>query len=311
MNTINTRKLKDAYKHFLRKTFEAGQHIGFDILPRHFYSEIPDVRALKRSNSWKAPYSLMGVAGAALAPQLAFVRSCLTPEIGAHLSNTNVHETACRENGGAGFGRIEADMLFALVARQQPAEIFQIGCGVSTALCVAAAHFSKYSPRITCVEPYPSPLLKRLAIEGVVQLIQNRAQDMDLSILTLSNDVLFFVDSSHTLGPAGEVSRIILEMLPRLKTGARVHFHDIYFPYDYSRGILKEELFFSHESILLQAFLAYNSRFSILASCSMLHHGARQELQSLLPNYMPAPDDQGLSIGNGHFPSSIYLQVAV
>jgi Methyltransferase domain len=308
---MNTRKLKDIYKHFLRRAFEAGQHIGFDILPRHFYSAIPDIRSLKRNNLWKTPYSLVGVAGATLEPQLTFVRSCVTPEISAHLSGTDVHETACCENGEAGFGRIEADMLFAFVASQKPAEIFQIGCGVSTALCVAAARFAKYSPRITCVEPYPTPLLKRLAAEGSIQLIQNRVQEIDLSTIdSLPNDLLFFVDSTHTLGPAGEVSRIILEMLPRLKSGARVHFHDILFPYDYSRDILKETLFFWHESILLQAFLAYNSRFSILASCSMLHYGARRELQTLLSNYSPAPDDMGLSIGKGHFPSSIYLLVA-
>jgi Methyltransferase domain len=310
-NIMNIRKIKDIYKHFLRKIFEAGQHIGFDILPRHFYSEIPDIRALRLSSSWKAPYSMMGVTGAELDPQLTFVRSCLSPEIAAHLSKTDVHEAACRDNGEAGFGRIEADMLFAFVSSHKPGAIFQIGCGVSTALCVAAARFAEYSPRIICVEPYPTPFLKGLATEGVVELIQNRVQDIDLSTIDgLPNDVLFFVDSSHTLGPGGEVSRIILEMLPRLKVGARVHFHDILFPYDYSRRILTEELFFWHESIMLHAFLAYNSRFSILASCSMLHYGARQELQNVLSNYSPATDDRGLNTGIGHFPSSIYLLVA-
>ena len=111
------------------------------------------------------------------------------------------------------------------------------------------------------------------------------------------------------LGPAGEVSRIILEMLPRLKAGARVHFHDILFPFDYPRDILRQELFFAHESVLLQGFLTLNSRFSILASCSMLHYGAQGEFKALLANYLPAPIDAGLSIAGGHFPSSTYLQV--
>jgi hypothetical protein len=253
---------------------------------------------------------MTGVAGAALESQLAFLRSCLTLDIKTHLGGTNVHEAACRANGEGGFGRIEADVLFAFVASQKPAEIFQIGCGVSTALCVAAARFAKYSPHITCVEPYPTALLKRLASEGAIRLVQSRAQDIDLSAVdALSDDVLFFVDSSHTLGPSGEVSRIILEMLPRLKKGARIHFHDIYFPYDYSPDIMTERLFFWHESTMLHAFLAYNSRFSILVSCSMLHYGKRQVLQDLLSNYSPAPGDHGLVTGCGHFPSSIYLQV--
>ena len=39
--------LRVLYKRVLRKVFEAGQHLGFDILPRHFYSEIPDIRVLR------------------------------------------------------------------------------------------------------------------------------------------------------------------------------------------------------------------------------------------------------------------------
>ena len=145
---------------------------------------------------------------------------------------------------------------------------------------------------------------------GVARLIRSGAQALDMSAIdALGNDGLFFVDSSHALGPAGEVSRIILEMLPRLKSGGRVHFHDILFPFDYTRNILASGLFFPHESVLLHGFLAFNARFSILASCSMLHYGSRQKLQELLPNYSPAPDDHGLGAGKGDFPSSIYIQV--
>jgi hypothetical protein len=308
---MNLRKLKDAWKLVLRKVFEAGQHLGLDVLPRHFYSEVPDLRVLRHDSSWKAPFSMAGIRGTDMQAQTAFLKSCLTDRVTAHLRATDVYGAACRENGAVGFGPIEAQVLFGFVASQRPLEILQIGCGVTTALCVAAANFAGYSPRITCVEPYPTALLKRLDAEGAICLIQRRAQDLDIGMIDpLGEGSLFFVDSTHTLGPAGEVSRIILEMLPRLKPGARVHFHDIYFPFDYGRQVLDGELFFWHESVLLQAFLTFNSRFSILLSCSMLHYEAQKELRSLLPNYSPEPDDQGLRTGNGHFPSSTYMQVS-
>jgi hypothetical protein len=98
-------------------------------------------------------------------------------------------------------------------------------------------------------------------------------------------------------------------MLPRLKPGAAVHFHDITFPYDYQRKILRGNHFFTHESVLLHAFLAYNSRFRILASLSMLHYACPDAMRECLPPYRPAPDDQGLAAGEGHFPSSTYLEV--
>ena len=119
---------------------------------------------------------------------------------------------------------------------------------------------------------------------------------------------MFFVDSSHALGPSGEVSRIILEILPLLPKETFIHFHDIQFPYDYGRGILKNSLFFQHESVLLQSFLTLNKTFRIHISLSMLHYMATKELQKKFKNYYPQKSDHGLSISNiGDFPSSTYL----
>jgi hypothetical protein len=172
-----------------------------------------------------------------------------------------------------------------------------------------AAEDAGYQPQILCVEPYPTEFLSRLAAEGKVQLIREKAQVVDLAVIeSLDSDLLFFVDSSHTLGPAGEVSRIILEMLPRLKPDAWVHFHDIMFPYDYDRRLLKSSLFFHHETTLLHAFLTGNARFRIAGSLSMLHYALPQELARLIPRYAPAANEEGLETREGHFPSSIYLR---
>ena len=161
-----------------------------------------------------------------------------------------------------------------------------------------------------CVEPYPSEFLAKEEKQGRIVLRRKKAQALEMkAVEELSSDVLFFVDSTHTLGPMGECSRIILEMLPRLKRGARVHFHDIYFPYDYDRHILDTALFFWHESVLLHAFLAYNSRFRLLTSMAMLHYSCPAQLAEYLPHYQPAANDEGLSTGEGHSPCSAYLEV--
>ena len=71
------------------------------------------------------------------------------------------------------------------------------------------------------------------------------------------------------------------------------------------------EPFFSTETTLLQAFLANNSRYTILAALSMLHYAKQRELEELLPHYHPRPNDDGLDVpgGEGDFPSAIYLRV--
>jgi hypothetical protein len=304
------RRIKNASKRALRILFELGQRTGFDALPRHFYSEIPDIRQLKTSEDWKAPYSMIGVAGADIQGQLDFIKKCCTADTIAAMTRQNIHQTASRSNGEEGFGVIEADFLYAFVATKRPRQIFQIGCGVSTAVCLLAAQDVGYTPEVICVEPYPTDYLLREAEQRRITLVPQKAQALDLhAIEALGDDLLFFVDSSHTLGPAGEVTRIILEMLPRLKAGARVHLHDIWFPYDYSRDILNGALFFWHETALLHGFLTYNSRFRLAASLSMLHYACPQSLAQCLPNYKPAKSDAGLSAGDGHYPCSAYLKV--
>jgi hypothetical protein len=304
------RAVKEAVKRLISGTFAAGQRLGFDLLPRHFYSEIPNVRGLRRTERWRKPYSMIGVAGADPDEQLAAVRSIVGTDMRTRLARGDIYDAACARNGEVGYGPIEADFLFAYIATRRPARVVQIGCGVSTAVCLMAAGEAGYRPTIVCVEPYPNPFLTAAAGTGNIELIPNPVEDLDYSFFAgLGAGDLFFVDSSHTLGPAGEVTRIILEMLPRLAAGVQVHFHDIWFPYDYSPRILSGDLFFWHESALLHAYLAFNARTRIVASLSILHHTRRAELAELLPNYRPWENQDGLALTAGHYPSSIFLDV--
>lgn len=303
------RKLKDLLKSCCRCLFELIQATGFDVLPRHFYSEIPDIRELRRSRKWREAYTLAGIQGIGIEGQFEFVSRC-AGGLADRLKKGDIHSAACRQNGVEGFGPVEADFLYAFIRTIQPRKIIQVGCGVSTAVMVMAAGESGYRADIVCVDPYPTDFLRRCAGKGDIRLIRDKAENMDVRTMAdLDAGDLLFVDSTHTLRPGGEVPRLILEVLPRLPQGVRVHFHDIYFPYDYARGILSRDLFFPHESIFLQAFLSGNSRFAIEASLSMLHYADKPRLKRMLVNYRPSGDSDGLEHGLGDFPSSIYLKV--
>ncbi len=305
--------LKQQIKKLMRTTFEIGQRLKFDILPRHFYSEIPSIQLLRATTSWRKPLNMTHVAGAGLASQQAFVATC-TQGLQSALTKTSIHTRACQMNNlPEGFGPIEADFLYCFIRSQQPPRIIQIGCGVSTAVCLLAAADSGagYKPEIICIEPYPTQFLIDQDKAGVIHLVKEKFEDSSLPLADLlEGGGLFFVDSSHALGPAGEVTRLICEALPVLPSGTWVHFHDIRFPYDYPADILTSELFFCHETALLHAFLLMNSSYSIAASLSMLHHADPASLAACLPNYRPAKFDQGLRISDGHFPSSTYMRVS-
>ena len=307
--TALKRRLKTLGKHGFRRLFEAGQRLGVDVLPRHFYSEVPDVRSLRTEDSWRSPRSMAGIAGVDLREQLAFVAECCTAEVVGRLAEGDIYPSACAENGAAGFGPAEADFLYGFVRSRRPPRVVQVGCGVSTAIVLRAAREAGYRPEVVCIEPYPTEFLERADRDGAIELIPEPAQRVPLEFLTdLGPHGMLFVDSTHAVRPGSEVNRLILEVLPRLTRGVWVHFHDIYFPYDYQRGLLADELFFSNESVLLQAFLTGNSRVRIRASLSMLHYSCAAELRRFLPRYQPARDDDGLEASGGHFPASTYLQ---
>jgi hypothetical protein len=305
------RKLKNQGKRLLRHVFEIGQQLGIDVLPRHFYSEIPNIRELRTTTEWREPFSMAGIVGD-IPSQVRFVDQC-TASVRGKLASLNLLRKACDLNGSdEGFGAVEADFLYCFVRKHRPPKIVQVGCGVSTAVCLMASRDENYRPKIICIEPYPTSFLRNASDSGDIQLVEKKLQNVYRQIADwVSQGDLFFVDSSHTLGPAGEVSRIVLEILPRLPLGVFAHFHDIWFPYDYSPGVLDESLFFWHETALLFAFLCMNQRFRIEASLSLLHHEAQDELRMCIPTYTPAPFVGGINHGRGHYPSSIYLRNGV
>src|SRR5690606_27679202 len=102
----------------------------------------------------------------------------------------------------------------------KPQKVIQIGCGISTAVMLRAAREINHSINIVCIEPYPSRFLKDTHANGTISLIEKKAQEVPMDVLTaLSENDLFFVDSTHTVKTGSEVNRIILEVLPRFKKG--------------------------------------------------------------------------------------------
>jgi hypothetical protein len=304
------RRIKVLGKQGFRTIFEFGQHLGVDVLPRHFYSEIPDVADLRRDDRWKEPRSMVGINGTDIGEQLRFVAACCPPAMVERLRAGDIHAHACAENREAGFGQVESEFLHAFLTARRPRRIVQVGCGVATAVMLRAAEEAGERPEVVCVEPYPGEFLREAARAGRIELEATKAQDIPLEVLTgLGAGDLLFVDSSHTVKPGSEVNRLILEVLPRLRRGVWVHFHDIFFPYDYQPGLLSDELFFNNESVLLQAFLIGNPRYTIRAALSMLHYAAPEALRGYLPNYRSAGNEHGLRRSDGDFPASTYLEV--
>lgn len=317
-----SRRVRDILKQrAARPLFELLQSMGVNVTPAHFYSEIPNIRVLRSNPERLRAYGFAAIQGANLGQQLETLREWFLDKPRSGDANDLYAEVVAEQNEGGGFGPIESRVLSAFVRSVNPRKIVQVGGGVSTGVIVRALRDSRLRtsghldarPQLLCVEPFPSDYLSNLERDGRIKLVAEPAQDWNWqrSVTELEPGDLLFIDSTHTTVPGSEVNRIILEWLPQLKAGVWVHFHDIYFPYDHSPGLLNRTLFFHRESVLLQAFLTCNQRFRIAASLSMLHHGRSDELGRLLgSHYGPRPMREGVECeAGGDFPSSTYLRV--
>jgi predicted O-methyltransferase YrrM len=283
----------------------------------HYYSPVPNIVELKRTKHiWAKKSELPGIE-VNLDAQVSMLKRMCLPFRDEYLAN-KYYKHGTESGFGPGYGYIEAQALHAAVRYYKPTRIVEVGAGVSTYCMWNAARLndaeSGTQTRLTCIDPDPSPALRSL--EGV-SLIRNTVQAVPMDVfLHLEQRDLLFVDSSHTVKPGGDVNHIILELLPGLRDGVIVHFHDITLPYDYQRDVLETFLHWSETSIL-RAFFMFNSRARILVSLSMLHYERPESLLEVFPEYRRALDEDGLMVGPykafqssaDHFPSALYAEI--
>lgn len=177
------------------------------------------------------------------------------------------------DNGWYGAG--DAEFLYSIIRLMKPRCVLEVGSGYSTLMAIEALrrNAAEGAPACAhvCIEPYERPWLEE---KGVV-VMRKRLEDADLGLFSSlgENDILF-IDSSHIIRPQGDVLKEVLEILPTLRPGVLVHFHDIFTPRDYPESWLKEKVLFWNEQYLLEAFLSCNRDFEIIGALDFLsrHH---------------------------------------
>jgi predicted O-methyltransferase YrrM len=128
------------------------------------------------------------------------------------------------------FPRLDGAATYAIVRRERPARIVEIGSGHSTRFLAQAVSDGALATEIVCIDPAPRARIAQLAVRHVPVLLQDA--DPALFAALGAGDVLF-VDSSHIAMPGTDVDRLFLEVLPRLPAGVLVHVHDVFLPDPY------------------------------------------------------------------------------
>jgi hypothetical protein len=312
-----THLVKEGLRPLVRGLHKLGVRCGVYILPTHYYSEIPNVLELEQDKAvWARKSELPGIPADLDQQERSLKEVCLPYQ--QEYAGNPFYKEAVAQGFGPGYGYIEAQTLYAMVRFLKPQRIIEVGSGVSTSCMLAAAHANQSETgrmaSMTCIDPFPSTKVRLLR---EIELLPEKVQKVPVEkFASLGPSDLLFVDSTHTVKAASDVNFLILEVLPRLRSGVVVHFHDIHLPYDYQPDVLTA---FYHwaETSLLRAFLINNSRAKIRFSLSHFHHERSDTLKHIFPEYSPerfvgglVDNGQGpLSQSHKHFPTSTYIDI--
>jgi hypothetical protein len=276
----------------IRELFPVWERHGFHVTPVHFYQPIPDTQSLPET-LWDRPSELVGI-NMNPSVQLDLLRTRFPKfrDEYEQFPTTPTEEPGQFYLNNHLFDGTDALVAYCMVRHFQPQLIIEVGSGFSS-LLLGQAVTKDNNGGLICIEPFPQEFLKH-GFRGLHSLIEKKVQDMDLDFFSqLGPGDVLFIDSSHTVKIGGDVNYLFLEVLPRLKPGVIVHVHDIFFPFDYRRDWVKEELRFWTEQYLLQAFLAFNSEFEVLIANSYLSYCYGKDLKATFPS-LPA-------LGGGSF----------
>jgi hypothetical protein len=184
------------------------------------------------------------------------------------------------------FGYADAIVLFCMIRHVQPRRIIEVGSGYSSCVILDTNElFFDNAISCTFIEPYPE-LFESLIDErdkSRIELVRKKLQEVDSSRFTaLSAGDILFIDSSHVSKIDSDVNYVFFKILPLLKSGVHIHFHDIIYPFEYPKEWVYQGIAWN-EAYLLRAFLQNNSAFKVKFFNSFLSLFHREEFSDAMP----------------------------
>lgn len=257
----------------------------------HFYSPVISIENIKKRELeiWKN-LDIDGIAGINLRTeeQLKLVKEFTKfyTEI-PFKSQSQLNIRYYFKNGYYSYS--DSIILYSIIRYFKPKRIIEIGSGFSSAVMLDTNElFFNGQIDLTFIDPYAERLFSLMSEEDKlkVKLIEKDVQlvTLDLFRMLEPGDILF-IDSTHVSKTGSDVNYIMFEIIPILDNGVLIHFHDVFYPFEYP----KEWVFRGfnwNEDYILKAFLMYNEKFEIMLFSDYLHKHHREIFINLPLTYL-------------------------
>ncbi len=162
--------------------------------------------------------------------------------------------------------------IYGMIAKYKPSKYIEIGSGNSTKVARKSIKENNLNTEIISIDPYPRANIDHLS-DKVIRKPFEDLLDNKFIVDSLNENDILFIDNSHRVFPNSDAMICFLELLPFLKKGVVVHFHDIYIPYDYPQFMCDR---FYNEQYMLAAFILANPA----------------KYKTILPNYFISEDKE-------------------
>jgi hypothetical protein len=261
--------------------------------PGHFYSPVTDPEALRREagrifGRAEAPAGVDLRAAAQLDyagqlaehyPTLAFAPGP-QPGLRYHYDNP-------------AFSYGDAIVLAGTLLIHRPAHVIEVGSGYSSAvtLDIVRGRLGDVA-RCVFIDPYPDRL-ESLLLPGdreVIEILPAPVQAVGLEVYDrLGEGDILFIDSTHVVKTGSDVVHHLTRVLPRLRPGVLVHFHDIFHPFEYPEQWAIAENRAWNEIYCLHAFLQGNADYEIVFFNDWFARAHRDFLEQRMPLFLANP----------------------
>jgi len=161
-------------------------------------------------------------------------------------------------------------MLFTMIASGHPGTYIEIGSGYSTKTVFKAKRDYSLPTRIISIDRTARPEIEKISDS----VINEEFEKTDQSLFTsLKKGDIIFVNSSHRIFPNSDATVFFMEVLPYLPSGVKVHFHNVYLPYDYPQEMCDK--YYSEQ---------YGLAFFLMAN--------PEKYKTIAPNYFISEDEE-------------------
>jgi predicted O-methyltransferase YrrM len=280
---------------YIKRLAKEADSYRIDNPPGHYYSPIVSIEEIKKYEDEIFTVKSNKVAGIDLNEegQLELLKELATNYNSIPFSYEKQNELRYYYNNEF-YCYSDAIFLHLMLRKIKPNSVIEVGSGFSSAVMLDTNElFFDNAIKITFIEPYPDRLFSLLkqSDRQTCKTINSNLQNVELELFDQlkENDILF-IDSTHVAKTNSDVNRVLFEILPRLNKGVLIHFHDIFYPFEYPKQwVLGWKGFGWNEDYMLRAFLMYNNQYKIVMFNTFLEHFHRSWFLENMPDCLKNP----------------------